>query len=94
MIELVIGALVGLWSAQQMGVDGTGALVVGAGGALLAYLAGCAMFPIRRCWWCKSKPFITDGRGNMREKPCIRCGRKRTIRRPGARLIGARGRRE
>lgn len=86
--------MIGLLVAQQTGVDGTGALIVAAIGSFLAYLVGCAIAPLRACWWCSGRAMLTDGRGNMREKPCWRCNRKRVLRRPGARLIGAKGRRE
>jgi hypothetical protein len=91
--ELLAGTLLGLWVANRFGVDGMGAVLIGVVGAFLAYLVGCAFFPLRICWWCKGKGMISDKRGNMREKPCWRCGRKRILRRPGARLIGAQGHR-
>lgn len=92
--ELLGGTLTGLWAAQQLGVDGNAALLICVGGTFLTYLLGCAFFPLRLCWWCGGKGMSSDSRGNMREKPCIRCGRKRILRRPGARLLGVRGRRE
>lgn len=92
--ELLAGTLLGIFVAQEFGVEGTGALLIAGVGAFLAYLLSCAITPIRVCWWCKGRQFLTDGRGNMRENPCWRCDRKRLIRRPGARLIGAKGRRE
>lgn len=91
--ELLAGTLLGLWVANRFGVDGMGAVLIGVVGAFLAYLVSCVITPIRVCWWCKGKQFITDGRGNMRENPCWRCDRERLIRRPGARLIGAKGQR-
>lgn len=92
--ELVVGALMGIFAAGRFGVDGGAAVLIALGGAFVAYLIGCALFPLRRCWLCKGRAFITDGRGGMRERPCLRCGRRRIIRKPGARLIGAMGRRE
>jgi hypothetical protein len=92
--ELLAGALLGLFVAGRFGVDGNGALAIAAVGAFLAYLAGCAFFPMRVCWRCRGKGMMTDGRGNMRERPCFRCKRRRVLRRPGAVLIGAVGRRE
>lgn len=92
--EFLAGALLGLFVAGRFGVDGTGALAIAAVGAFVAYLIGCALFPLRRCWLCGGKAFVTDGRGNMRERPCWRCKRRRIIRKPGARLIGAMGRPE
>jgi hypothetical protein len=91
--ELLAGTLLGLFVASRFGVDGMGAVLIGAVGAFLAYLVGCAFFPLRVCWLCRGKGMITDKRGNLRERPCFRCGRKRILRRPGARLIGAQGHR-
>ena len=94
MISLGVGLVLGLLVAQRLGVDGGGAWFIGAIGAALIYLLDCALLPIDRCWACKGKQFIVDKRGKMRERPCARCRRRRLIRRPGARLIGAKGRRE
>lgn len=92
--ELVAGGLLGLFAAGQAGVDGPGAVAVAVVGAFVAYLVGCAFFPLRLCWLCRGKGMVSDGRQNLRERPCLRCGRRRILRRPGARLIGALGRRE
>jgi len=92
--ELLTGALLGLFAAAEFGVEGDGAVLIAAGGVLLAYLIGCAFFPLRLCWWCGGKGMLSDGRRNFRERPCWRCKRQRILRRPGARLIGAIGRRE
>ena len=94
MIGFVLGGVLGLLLASAAGVDGGGAWAVAALFAGLGYLAWCGMFPILRCWRCRGREYITDGRGGMRQRPCFRCKRKRTIRRPGARLIGAKGRKE
>jgi len=91
MIGLILGGALGGFLAAKVGVDGGGAMFVVGVCAFLGYLGWCALFPIKKCWLCKSRPFITDGRGGMRERPCWRCKRRRLIRRPGARLIGARG---
>ena len=91
MIGLVLGGVLGLFLAAQFGVDGGGAWVITAFFAGLGYLAWCAAFPIVKCWWCKGREFMTDGHGGMRQRPCPRCRRRRLIRRPGARLIGAKG---
>lgn len=92
--ELLAGALLGLFAAGQFRVDGGGAVLIAAGGVLLTYLIGCAFFPLRLCWWCEGKAMLSDKRGNLRERPCWRCKRQRVLRRPGARIIGAIGRRE
>lgn len=89
--ELAAGALLGLFAAQRLGLDGTTALFIAGLGAFAAYLIGCALFPRRFCWWCKGKNFWSDGRGNLAEKPCWRCHRKRILVRPGARLLGRGG---
>jgi predicted acyltransferase len=89
-----LGGALGLLIASSLGLDAGAAWVLAAVCALLGYLGWCAAFPIVKCRWCKGREFITDGRGGMRQRPCWRCKRKRLIRRPGARLIGARGRRE
>ena len=94
MIGLVLGGVLGLLIAAQFGVDREAMWVITAFFAFLGYLGWCGLFPIKVCWRCKGKAFMTDGRGGMRERPCWRCKRKRLIRRPGARLIGAKGRRE
>ena len=91
MIGLILGGVLGGFLAAKVGVDGGGALFVVGVCAFLGYLGWCAAFPIIKCWWCKGREFITDGHGGMRQRPCFRCGRRRLIRRPGARLIGAKG---
>ena len=87
------GGALFLLGARQFGVDGGGAVFIALLGSILAYLAWCGMFPIIRCWVCGADNFVTDGMGGMRQRPCWRCDRNRLIRRPGARLIGAMGRR-
>lgn len=94
MIGFALGGVLGLLIASGLSIDAGAAWVLIAICAGLGYLAWCAVFPIKRCWWCKGKEFITDGRGGMRQRPCWRCKRRRMIRRPGARWVGAHGRRE
>lgn len=88
------GGLLGLFTAGWFEVDGGGAVFIASLAAALAYLIWCAIVPIVRCWFCGADNFITDGMGGMRERPCWRCKRQRVLRRPGARIIGAIGRRE
>jgi hypothetical protein len=93
MLGFLLGGVLGLLIASGLGLDAGAAGVLTAVCAGLGYLAWCAAFPIVKCWSCKGEEFITDGHGGMRQRPCWRCKRKRLIRRPGARLIGVRGRR-
>lgn len=88
-----LGGALGLLLAAGLGVDAGAAWVLAGFFAVLGYLSWCAAFPIVKCWVCKGREFITDGHGGMRQRPCARCKRKRLIRRFGARLIGAKGRR-
>ena len=88
------GGVLGFFVASWFEVDGAASGIFMLGGALPAYLIWCAFVPLVRCWVCRADNFITDGMGGMRERPCVRCKRRRLIRRPGARLIGAIGRRE
>ena len=89
-----VGGAAGLLVAHGFGVDGGGAGFIAMFTAVLAYLAWCGFYALVRCWVCGADNFITDGMGGMRERPCWRCKRRRIIRRPGAVLIGAKGRRE
>jgi hypothetical protein len=93
-IGLVLGGVLGLLLAAGLAIDAGAAWVLTAVCAGLGYLGWCGLFPIVKCWRCGGNPWITDGHGGMRERPCWRCKRKRLIRRPGARLIGAHGRRQ
>jgi len=93
MIGSWIGGLLGLFIAAKLGADGGAVGVFTVFCAGLGYLGWCGLFPIKMCWRCKGKAWVTDGHGGMRERPCWRCKRRRLIRRPGARLIGAVGRR-
>ncbi len=88
-----IGGVLSLLGAKHFGVDGGGAAFITLLGASLAYLLWCGLFPRVRCWVCKGNPVITDGMGGERERPCLRCDRNRRIRRPGAKIMGAMGRR-
>jgi hypothetical protein len=63
-------------------------LVVAA--AVAGYLASCAVFPWRRCWWCGGTKFRGDGHGNLRERGCVLCGGVGLVRRAGAVLLGMR----
>ena len=94
MIGLVLGGVLGLLIASSLEIDAGAAWVLTVVCAGVGYLGWCTAFPIVKCWCCKGQEFMTDGHGGMRQRPCPRCRRRRLIRRPGARLIGAKGRRE
>jgi len=56
--------------------------------ALAVYIGHCAIWPYRRCPWCKGKTRTIDGHGNYRlRRPCPVCDGQ-PFRRLGARLIG------
>lgn len=88
------GGLLSWFAAGRFEVDAGAAWIFAAAGAVVAYLAWCRVFALVRCWFCGADNFITDGMGGMTERPCWRCKRRRLIRRPGALLTGAKGRRE
>lgn len=85
-------------SVRQTGVvEALGAVAVGvwagswwaAVAAFLAlYLAGCWVWPRRICPRCRKRNYRDDGRGNLRDRRCRRCGGSGDIRRLGAYVFG------
>ena len=90
---LALGALTGILAAGSWDIDGAGTVLLAVIGGVVGHLLDCACLPLQACWMCKGREFLGDRRGKLRERPCWRCGRERIIRRFGARLIGAQGRR-
>lgn len=83
---LAIGALVGAFLAGPAGVP----LTLGAAlGALVLYLASCAVYPYAACPWCRGRSTKRgDGSGHYRRAAeCWVCEGK-DFRRLGARLMG------
>lgn len=91
MIELLVGALVGVvFGAQHgwpMGASaGAGAVLVGP----LLYVASCLYWQEWPCWWpwCTARRAVAKGPGKRRRRrrPCWRCGGSGYILRWGTRL--------
>lgn len=55
---------------------------------LALYLLGCFIWPRRICPRCGKDKYRHDGRGNLRDRRCRRCGGDGDIRRLGSYVFG------